>query len=124
MTCIDPVIALSPRDHDAVWFDLGGVRTRTASMDAVAWKKLFDGFLERRSADTGQPFVPCDIDADFRRYVGGKPRHHGVAADLKRHMHDARIKHRHYTTLDGQNMPAIRGWRQGGSMERQNKAER
>jgi HAD superfamily hydrolase (TIGR01509 family) len=49
---------------------------------AAAWKKLFDAFLERRAAETGEPFVPFDIDADYRRYVDGKPRDDGVAAFL------------------------------------------
>jgi HAD superfamily hydrolase (TIGR01509 family) len=30
----------------------------------------------------GEPFVPFDIDADYRRYVDGKPRYDGVAAFL------------------------------------------
>ncbi|MGH7795765.1 MAG: HAD family hydrolase [Candidatus Binatia bacterium] len=36
-------------------------------------------FLEQRAADTGEAFVPFDIDADYRRYVDGKPRYDGVA---------------------------------------------
>ena len=82
MTSIAPVVTLSPRDYDAVLFDLDGVLTKTASVHAAAWKKLFDGFLEQRAADTGEPFVPFDIDADYRRYVDGKPRYDGVAAFL------------------------------------------
>ena len=77
------VITLSPRDYDAVLFDLDGVLTRTASVHAAAWKKLFDGFLEQRATQAGEPFVPFDIDADYRRYVDGKPRYDGVAAFLE-----------------------------------------
>lgn len=76
------VITLSPRDYDTVLFDLDGVLTRTASVHAAAWKKLFDGFLGKRGAGTGKPFVPFDIDADYRRYVDGKPRYDGVQAFL------------------------------------------
>jgi beta-phosphoglucomutase family hydrolase len=83
MTCICPVITLSPRDYDAVLFDLDGVLTKTARVHAMAWKKLFDGFLERRSEETGDPFVPFDLDADYRQYVDGKPRYDGVAAFLE-----------------------------------------
>jgi beta-phosphoglucomutase family hydrolase len=83
MTSMAPVVTLSPWDYDAVLFDLDGVLTKTASVHAAAWKKLFDEFLERRAADTGQAFVPFDIDADYRRYVDGKPRDDGVAAFLK-----------------------------------------
>ena len=76
------IISISPRDYDAVLFDLDGVLTRTASVHAAAWKKLFDDFLQRRAAETGEPFVPFDIEADYRRYVDGKPRYDGVAAFL------------------------------------------
>ena len=77
------VITLSPRDYDAVLFDLDGVLTRTASVHASAWKKLFDGFLEQRASQSGEPFVAFDIDTDYPRYVDGKPRYDGVAAFLE-----------------------------------------
>ena len=44
---MNAIITLSPRDFDGVLFDLDGVLTRTASVHAAAWKKLFDGFLEK-----------------------------------------------------------------------------
>src|SRR6185503_16703403 len=75
MTSTAPVVRLSPRDYDAVLFDLDGVLTKTASVHAAAWKRLFDGFLEQRAAATGEPFVSFDID--------GKPRYDGVASFLK-----------------------------------------
>jgi hypothetical protein len=43
------VLTLSPRDYDAGLFDLDGVLTRTASVHAAAWKKLFDGPPPRRT---------------------------------------------------------------------------
>ncbi len=46
-------------------------------------EKLFNGFIEQRAADTGEAFVPFDIDADYRHYVDGKPRYDGVAAFLE-----------------------------------------
>src|SRR5690606_381648 len=76
------LINLSPRAYDAVLFDMDGVLTRTAGLHARAWKKLFDDFLQRRSAQTGEPFVPFDIDTDYRRYVDGKPRQDGVVSFL------------------------------------------
>jgi beta-phosphoglucomutase family hydrolase len=82
MTSIAPVVTLSPRDYDAVLFDLDGVLTKTARVHAAAWKKLFDGFLQQHAALTGEPFVPFDIVADYRRYVDGKPRYDGVASFL------------------------------------------
>jgi beta-phosphoglucomutase family hydrolase len=78
-----PVITLSPWDYDAVLFDLDGVLTKTESVHAAAWKKLFDRFLQQRSTTLGEPFIPFDIDADYRRYVDGKPRYDGVTAFLK-----------------------------------------
>ena len=83
MTSIAPVVTLSPRDYDAVLFDLDGVLTKTASVHAAAWKKLFDGFLEARAAEIGEAFVAFDIEADYRRYVDGKPRYDGVASFLQ-----------------------------------------
>ncbi|HSO60969.1 MAG TPA: beta-phosphoglucomutase family hydrolase, partial [Desulfobacterales bacterium] len=77
------IIPLSPRDYDAVLFDLDGVLTRTASVHAAAWKKLFDGFFEQRATQADEPFVPFDFDTDYPRYVDGKPRYDGVAAVLK-----------------------------------------
>ena len=75
MSITAPVVTLSPRDYDAFLFDLDGVLTKTASVHAVAWKKLFDGFLQERAERTGEAFLPFDIDADYRRYVDGKPRY-------------------------------------------------
>jgi len=80
MTSTSLLITLSPLDYDAVLFDLDGVLTQTASVHAAAWKRLFDAFLERRSAETGEPFIAFDIESDYRRYVDGKPRYDGVAA--------------------------------------------
>ena len=77
------IITLSPQDYDAVLFDLDGVLTKTASVHAAAWKKLFDEFLTQRAAQSGDPFVPFDIATDYPRYVDGKPRYDGVASFLE-----------------------------------------
>jgi beta-phosphoglucomutase family hydrolase len=63
-------------------FDLDGVLTRTAVVHAAAWKELFDEFLRRRAAETGEPFVPFDAHADYDRYVDGKKRADGVRSFL------------------------------------------
>lgn len=76
------LLTLSPRDYDAVLFDLDGVLTRTARVHATAWKRLFDEFLEQRAAVTGEASAPFDIATDYPRYVDGKPRYDGVAAFL------------------------------------------
>ncbi len=78
MTNISPVVTLSPRDYDAVLFDLDGVLTKTASVHAAAWKRMFDEFLQKRAARTGVSLVPFDIQEDYLRYVDGKPRYDGV----------------------------------------------
>ncbi len=83
MTGPDLVVTLSPRDYDAVLFDLDGVLTQTASVHASAWKKLFDEFLEQRASQAGEPFVAFDIATDYPRYVDGKPRYDGVQAFLE-----------------------------------------
>jgi alpha,alpha-trehalase len=76
------LVTLAPQDYDAVLFDLDGVLTRTAEVHARAWKKLFDEFLEQHARQTGAKFVPFDINADYRRYVDGKPRYDGVSSFL------------------------------------------
>ncbi len=83
MAAANPLITLSPRDYDAFLFDLDGVLTKTADVHAAAWKRMFDSFLEARAGETGEPLVPFDIEADYRRYVDGRPRHEGVAAFLE-----------------------------------------
>ena len=64
--------------YDAVLFDLDGVITNTAKMHATCWKNMFDAYLKKRSAKTGEPFRPFDLDADYTVYVDGKPRFDGV----------------------------------------------
>jgi len=100
-----PVITLSPRDFDAILFDLDGVLTKTARVHAMAWKKLFDKFLEQWSAETGEPFVPFDLDADYRRFVDGKPRYDGVTAFLM----SRGVELPEGTSNDGPEVQTIRG---------------
>jgi beta-phosphoglucomutase family hydrolase len=71
-----------PDSIRAALFDLDGVLTRTAVVHAAAWKEMFDDFLRRRSAATGEPFEPFDLHADYDNYVDGKPRADGVRSFL------------------------------------------
>ena len=72
--------------YDAVIFDLDGVVTQTAAVHAAAWKLLFDAYLAERAARAGTgpggapdaALRPFDRDADYARYVDGKPRYDGV----------------------------------------------
>jgi len=75
-------VELSPRVYDAVIFDLDGVVTQTAAVHGAAWKKLFDEYLQERTRRDGHAYAPFDIDADYRRYVDGKPRYEGVRSFL------------------------------------------
>lgn len=68
---------------DAVLFDLDGVLTATAKVHAACWKKMFDDFLRRRAELGSEPFVPFDIDSDYKRHVDGKPRYDGVVGFLE-----------------------------------------
>lgn len=71
-----------PSNIQAALFDLDGVITQTAKVHAQAWKEMFDGFLEERSKQTGEPFVPFD-QLDYVDYVDGKPREDGVRSFLE-----------------------------------------
>lgn len=66
----------------AALFDLDGVITKTAKVHALAWQHLFNDFLHSYSLRTGRPFVPFDLDQDYRVYVDGKPRYEGVKSFL------------------------------------------
>ncbi len=63
--------------YDALLFDLDGVITRTATVHAAAWRRLFDDLL----VHSGQP--PFDIETDYVRYIDGRRRYDGVEAFLR-----------------------------------------
>lgn len=71
-----------PAHVTACLFDLDGVLTQTARVHNAAWRTTFDEFLRRHAADTDEPFQPFDPDADYRRYVDGRPRYDGVRTFL------------------------------------------
>jgi alpha,alpha-trehalase len=68
---------------DAVLFDLDGVLTATASLHAACWKTMFDEYLQRRAAASGDAFQPFEIATDYKQYVDGKLRYDGVHAFLE-----------------------------------------
>lgn len=74
--------AITRKDYDAVIFDLDGVITQTATLHKIAWKTLFDDFLQRYAARVGEPQRSFDADSDYRLYIDGKARYDGVAAFL------------------------------------------
>ena len=59
-----------------VLFDLDGVLTPTADVHMAAWSRLFTPFLEEQGAS------PAYGDADYFRYIDGKPRYDGVRSLL------------------------------------------
>jgi beta-phosphoglucomutase family hydrolase len=67
---------------DGVLFDLDGVITKTAKVHALAWKVLFDGFLQEWAKRTGHEQPAFDIVGDYAQYVDGLPRPDGVARFL------------------------------------------
>lgn len=76
------MVTIDIERFDALLFDLDGVITETASIHARAWKRLFDEFLARQSAQSGTALVPFDLETDYRRWVDGKPRIAGVRSFL------------------------------------------
>jgi alpha,alpha-trehalase len=89
----DARVTIDRSSYDAVIFDLDGVVTQTAAVHAAAWKRLFDEYLRERAAHASaaskgapeaapsgaaDPLRPFDLDADYARYVDGKPRYDGV----------------------------------------------
>src|SRR2546422_10828455 len=77
----------------ACLFDLDGVLTQTATVHEAAWKQMFDAYLHERVArpeaplkapdkDKGDPFRAFD-EADYDKYVDGKPRFDGVRSFLE-----------------------------------------
>ena len=63
-------------------FDLDGVLTRTASVHATAWTRMFDDFL-RTQVDAGGAPLPPFLPADYDRYVDGRPRLDGTRSFLR-----------------------------------------
>ncbi len=71
-----------PSGISACLFDLDGVLTQTAKVHAAAWKEMFDAFLLDRSRQTGEPFRPFELPADYAEHVDGKLRQDGVRVFL------------------------------------------
>lgn len=61
---------------------MDGVITETASVHARAWKTMFDEFLRTRASRKGEVFREFSHAHDYREYVDGRPRYHGVSTFL------------------------------------------
>jgi trehalose 6-phosphate phosphatase len=67
----------------ALLFDLDGVVTRTATIHAAAWKRLFDEFLEHLAREEGRGYEPFETATDYVRHVDGRRRYDGVDGFLR-----------------------------------------
>ena len=76
---VDPKEESPAKDYDAVIFDLDGVLTDTASLHFRAWKEMFDEYLQRIAGPGARATFS---EADYRRFVDGKPRYDGVESFL------------------------------------------
>ncbi len=85
------MVTIDVKRFGAFIFDLDGVVTQTAALHARAWQRLFDEFLGEQATQTGAAFVPFDPEADYRRYVDGKPRLDGVLSFLAARRIDVRV---------------------------------
>lgn len=68
---------------DAIILDLDGVITQTAQVHALAWKQMFDAYLQERPERAGESHEPFDLEDDYSEYVDGKPRQEGVRSFLE-----------------------------------------
>ncbi|HEX9777473.1 MAG TPA: beta-phosphoglucomutase family hydrolase [Geopsychrobacteraceae bacterium] len=73
---------IAPQQYDAVLFDLDGVLTMTMKIHASCWKRMFDAYLQDRSARFGETHQPFDSVSDYQAYVDGKLRYDGVRSFL------------------------------------------
>jgi alpha,alpha-trehalase len=71
------IIKISSDAFKAVIFDLDGVVTDTAALHSIAWKKMFDVFLEKKGLQENKLYAPFDT-SDYLEHVDGKPRYNGI----------------------------------------------
>jgi beta-phosphoglucomutase family hydrolase len=79
-----------PDGITALLFDLDGVLTKTATVHARAWKRMFDDYLREQGDER-----PFDERDDYDTFVDGKPRDAGVRdflASRGLHPDDAEVK--------------------------------
>jgi len=73
-----PEFTISREKIDAAIFNLDGVVTRIARLQASAWKRLFDAYLRERASQQGEDYRYFDSALDYRRYIDGRPRYQAV----------------------------------------------
>src|SRR5688572_29330639 len=67
----------------ALIFDLDGVVTPTAEIHALAWKKMFDAYLQKKGFQDGKNYPPMDLATDYPQYLDGISRYQGIRNFLR-----------------------------------------
>ncbi|WP_089723922.1 trehalose-phosphatase [Candidatus Thiosymbion oneisti] len=73
-----PELTVLREKIDAAIFNLDGVVTQIAKLQASAWKRLFDTYLRERSSQQGEDYRYFDSALDYRRYIDGRPRYQAI----------------------------------------------
>jgi len=73
-----PELTILREEIDAAIFNLDGVVTRIARLQASAWKRLFDTYLRERASQQGEDYRYFDSALDYRRYIDGRPRYQAI----------------------------------------------
>jgi len=73
-----PELTIACEEIDAAIFNLDGVVTQIAKLQASAWKRLFDAYLRERSSQQGEDYRYFDSALDYRRYIDGRPRYQAI----------------------------------------------
>ncbi|HZZ20102.1 MAG TPA: HAD-IA family hydrolase [Opitutaceae bacterium] len=68
---------------EAAIFDMDGVVANSAVIHSKSWKRVFDEYLQFRSAHYQEPFVEFTHDHDYLGYLDGRPRYDGIEAFLQ-----------------------------------------
>jgi trehalose 6-phosphate phosphatase len=68
--------------YEAAILDMDGVITRSAGAHMAAWRRMFNEYLKTRAGRRGEQYLPF-TDADYYRYVDGKPRYEGARSFLE-----------------------------------------
>ncbi len=67
-----------PTEVTACVFDLDGVLTTSATMQASVWAQMFDSFLLDQAERSHTEFTPFDRLHEYPEYIAGRPRLAGV----------------------------------------------
>ncbi|MDY6997531.1 MAG: trehalose-phosphatase, partial [Actinomycetota bacterium] len=77
-------VFVDSRYHDAVIFDVEGVVADTAALHTAAWKATLDDHLGRSRGAEGRG-ADGFTDADYQKFLAGRPEAEGIAEFLAAH---------------------------------------